>query len=108
MLNPNEPLVIPLSLKGVMSYLLSRNPKSSEYEDESISHIDITNKAPVWEPYETSFSEQEDTMTDFRGKVIRSETIEIGRHIINYLSAREDHAVDFTDDGNFIRRLTLR
>ena len=28
-LNPNEPLVIPLALKGVMSYLLSRNLRAS-------------------------------------------------------------------------------
>ena len=32
-LNPNEPLVIPLALKGVMSYLPYINPRASEYED---------------------------------------------------------------------------
>ena len=57
-LNPNEPLVIPLSLKGFTVYLTSRKSREKEYEDESITHINITNEAPVWEPYETSFSEQ--------------------------------------------------
>ena len=38
-LNPNEPLAIPLVLKGVKSYFPSRNTMSSEYEDESITHI---------------------------------------------------------------------
>ena len=33
MLNPNEPLIILLALKGVTSYFPSRKPKSSEYED---------------------------------------------------------------------------
>ena len=47
-LNPNETLVTPLSLKGVTSYFPSRNPRASEYEDESIHHIDMTSKAPVW------------------------------------------------------------
>ena len=46
-LNPNYPLIIPLVLKGVTMYLPSRNPKASEYEDESIPHIDMTSKAPV-------------------------------------------------------------
>ena len=32
-LNPNEPLVIPLVLKGVAIYLPSRKPRASEYED---------------------------------------------------------------------------
>ena len=29
-LNPNDPLLIPLSLKGVTSYFLSRKPKASD------------------------------------------------------------------------------
>ena len=55
MLNPNEPLIIPLSLKGVPNYFLSRKPKAIEYEDESIPHIDMTSEAPLWEPSETGF-----------------------------------------------------
>ena len=75
LLNPNEPLIILLALKGVTSYFLSRNQKPSEYEDEYIQHIDMTSKAPVWEPSETGFSEQEDATTHFRVEVIRNEII---------------------------------
>ena len=42
LLNPNEPLVIPLALEGVASYFPYRKPKASEYEDESIPYIDMT------------------------------------------------------------------
>ena len=49
-LNSNITLVIPLELKGVKSYFMSRKPKASEYEDELIPHIDMTSKAPVWGP----------------------------------------------------------
>ena len=107
-LNPNEPLVIPLALKGFTSYFLSRKPWASKYEDESIPHIDMKIEAPVWDPSETIFAEQEDAMTDFRGEVIRNETITRGRRIINSLSTSKDHAVGFTYDNNFIRRLTIR
>ena len=55
-LNSNKHLIIPLVLKGVTSYFLSRNPRSSEYEDESIPHIDMVSEVPVWEPSETSFA----------------------------------------------------
>ena len=41
LLIPNEPLVILLVLKGLTGYLTPRKPRSSEYEDESIPHIDI-------------------------------------------------------------------
>ena len=57
-LNPNEPRVIMLTLKEVKSYLLSRKPRASKYEDESIPHIHMTSEAPVWELSDTSFVEQ--------------------------------------------------
>ena len=107
-LNPTEPLVISLSLKGITSYLLSRKPRVSEYEDESIPHIDMTSKAPVWDPSETIFSEQEDVMTDFRGEVIKNDTITRGQWIINFLSTSKYDAVDFTDDDNFYKALNAK
>ena len=95
LLNPNQPLTIPLLLKGVRSYFPSRKPRASEYEDESIPHIDMTTEAPVLEPSETSFAEQEDAITDFRREFICSDTIARGRRIINSLSTGEEDAVDF-------------
>ena len=50
-LKSNEPLIIPLVLKGFTSDFLSRKSRESEYEDEYIPHIDMTSEAPVWEPY---------------------------------------------------------
>ena len=91
-----------------MSYFPSRNARASEYEDESITHIDMTSKAPVWEPSDTGFSEQEDLMTDFRVLVIKSDTIKRGRRIINYICTSKDHAVYFTDDDNFYKTLSSK
>ena len=47
-LNPKKTLLIILVLKGGPSYLLSRKTISSEYEDNSIPHIDITSHALQW------------------------------------------------------------
>ena len=95
-LNPNKPLIILIVLKGFTSYFPSRKPRASEYEDDSIPHIEMTRKPPVWEPSETRFTEQEDAMTNFRGEVISSETIERGIRTINSLSTGEDDVVYFT------------
>ena len=57
-------------LKEVTIYFLSRNPRASEYEDEPIPHIDTISEVLVWETFETSFAEQDDTMADLRGEVI--------------------------------------
>ena len=67
-LNPNQPLIIHLVLKGATGYLPSSNPRASKNEDQSIPHINMTSKAPVSETSESSFS-------DFRGKVISNKTI---------------------------------
>ena len=107
-LNPNEPLIIPLVLKVFTSYLPCRNPRASDYEDESIPHIDMTSKAQVWEPSEISFSEKEYAMTNFRGELIRSVIIARGQSIINCLSAGEDDAVDFMDDYNFFNTIDAK
>ena len=69
-LNPNKPLIIPLSLKGVNIYFPYKKPKASEDEDEYFLHIDMTSKEPLWEPSETGFPEQEDAMIDFRLEVL--------------------------------------
>ena len=54
-LNPNNPPIIPLMLKGVTSYSPYRRPRASDYEDESMPHIDITRESLLWEPTELSF-----------------------------------------------------
>ena len=71
-MNPNEPLITLLVLKGVTGYLLSRKPIASEYIDESIPHIYIIIEAPVWEPSQTVSLGQEGAIIDFRGEVINS------------------------------------
>ena len=107
-MNPNEPPITPLALKGVTSYFQSRKPKESEYEDESTPYIDMKRKAPVWEPSETGFSEQEDTMNDFRGEVISSDITARGRQIINLHSTSEDDVVYFMDDDNLYNALNAK
>ena len=57
-LNPNEPLITLLVLKGVTMYFPSSKPRESEYSDELIPYIDMTIEAPVYEPIETSFEEK--------------------------------------------------
>ena len=62
----------------------------------------------MWRPSETIFLEQEDDMTVFRGELINNETITIVRRIINSLSTRKDHVIDFTDDNNFYNSVNAK
>ena len=47
-LNPNEPLIILLALKGITIYFLVRKPKANKYEDKAIPQIYMTSEALVW------------------------------------------------------------
>ena len=77
-LNPNEPLIILLVLKGITSYFPSRKPIASDNDYESITLIELTSETSVWEPYETGSTEKEDAMTDFRAELISSGSITRG------------------------------
>ena len=47
-------------------------------------------------------------MTNFTGDVINNDTITRGQRIINSLSTRKYHAVEFTDDNNFYKTLNTK
>ena len=103
-LDPQEPLIIPLQLKGVTSYFPIRKPTVGEFEDPDLPHISMTATGPNWEPSEASYADQEAAMTDFGGNIITRETMARGRRIINSVSATtcaDIDAIDFTDDDNF-------
>ena len=107
-LDPQDPLIIPLQLKGVTSYFPVRKPSIGEFEDPEIPHINITASAPPWEPSQSSYAEQEAAMTDFGGNVVERETMARGRRIINSVSVTtcaDIDAIDFTDDDNFAEAL---
>ena len=42
----------------------------------------MTINAPVWKPYDTILAEKEDTINDFKGEGISSDTIARGQRII--------------------------
>ena len=66
-----QPLNIPLSIKGVISYFPSRKPMWEEYEgSEPELRIDMTVEEPEWDPRTTRFKSQEESMTYSVGKLI--------------------------------------
>ena len=82
----NEPLIIPLEIKGVTSFFPTRKPTRQEYEEDSIPKINMTSELPDWEPSTADFAEQESAMIDAGGQVISNDIIERGRRFINAVS----------------------
>ena len=63
---------IPLRLDGTMSYFHSRKPQMDEYEQAVSSDqlIDLNVNEAEWNPQDHRFSQEEDNMLDFEGKMI--------------------------------------
>ena len=58
--------------------------------------------APLWEPSDTSLSEEDDTTTDLRGEFISNETDH------KFSPTSKYHAVDLTDEDKFCKALNSK
>ena len=66
-----KPINTPLSIKGVISYFSSRKPTREEYEgSEPDLRIEMKVEEPEWYPRTIRFESQEESMTDWAGKLI--------------------------------------
>ena len=63
---------IPLKLDGTMSYFYTRKPNVDEYQQAMTADliIDLNVNEPKWDPSDNRFSQDEDNMLDFEGKII--------------------------------------
>ena len=67
---PEKPFILPLSLKGVTSYLPVHRPTIREWDSGLYPRIDLTSETLTWDPASTLYQEQEETLTDHRGELI--------------------------------------
>ncbi len=63
-------LAILLSLDSITSYFKAQCPSLAEYDDKNIPKYHLTSKSPQWDPSTSLYSLQEDTMVDYRGRLI--------------------------------------
>jgi hypothetical protein len=59
---------LPLSLDGVISYLPVRKPSAEEFRN--FHKLNLTYESPIWDPYSTDFSRQEEKFTDSKGALV--------------------------------------
>ena len=59
-----HPIIISLKLNGVTININVRNPAWEEYEDQNILKIELMAEAPPWDPSNSVYSHQEQSMLD--------------------------------------------
>jgi len=65
--SPGLDFRIPLHLDGIISFIPTRRP--SKIELQELESIELTPNMPVWDPHDSSYSQQEYSMLNYRGEV---------------------------------------
>ncbi len=69
--NNEANLKIPLKLHGIFSYFPTRKLTADKTDNcEYIETVSICPEGPDWDPYDSSYANQEDSMIDYKGNVI--------------------------------------
>ncbi len=105
--NSNDSLLrIALQLQGIISYFPVRAATLSEYDSDVIPKFHLTAEAPIWDPGSSPYSLQEDSMLNFRGKIVSTVTTSRGQITMQVNAVcsslfTSDCVIDATDDNNF-------
>ena len=62
-----DPLLIPMSLNGVISYFPTYKPSMKQFE--TCRRFELTSDLPEWDPHDPSFARQEDGIIDSSGHI---------------------------------------
>jgi hypothetical protein len=67
----DETITIPLFLKGVTSFMMTRKP--TKFEFENCDHFELTAKSSAYDPHCEYYASQEDNMTNARGRLRKAQ-----------------------------------
>jgi hypothetical protein len=84
--NAMPPIVLPLQLQGVISYLDMCTPTNDSWTSGECLRLDLTSETLIWDPYDPSYLEMETSMTDFHGHIVANSVYDRGHASLLSLS----------------------
>ena len=87
-------------MSGFTSYFSSHKTINAEWEDDSITKIELTADDLVWNPTSSEFADQEAATMKYIGGLTTSEDTARGKRFINSVGTCDD-AADITYDASF-------
>ena len=88
-------------MNGVTSYFEVRKPTWEEYEDQNILKIECTAEAPPWDPSSPDYSQQEQSMFNYRVQYVSPNTPAWGQLYINSVTSYAYDAADVMNNDNY-------
>jgi hypothetical protein len=104
--NPLQPVILPLILRGVMLLLNVRSTTIDEFNSHDYLRLQFTSETLTWDPTADLYEQQEHTMMDFSGNIVRDAAVRGPKLILNELQTLTTDLADLTHDCNFHQVLT--
>jgi hypothetical protein len=73
--NPLQPVILPLTVRGVTSLLNVRTVTINEFNSQDYPCLHLTSESFTWDPMTTLYEEQENAMTDYSGNIVRDAAV---------------------------------
>ena len=86
---PNDNICLPLSIKGILSYLPTRKPILAEY-NKIETQLELTPPFTEWNPHKPSYGISENCMLDYDGNII----VPHEQKDVNVLPTRDENKVE--------------
>ncbi len=68
--NPLQPIILPLTLRGVTSLLNVGSVTINEFNSHDYPRLHLTSETLTWDPTTDLYEQQEHTMMDYSGNIV--------------------------------------
>ncbi len=101
--NPLQPVILPLTLRGVMSLLNVRTVTIDEFNSQDYPRLHLTSETLTWDSTTTLYEQQENAMMDYSGNIVHDAAMrgQVPTLIINELQSLTTDMANMTHDCNF-------
>jgi hypothetical protein len=104
--NPLQPVILPLTLRGVTSLLNVRSVTIDEFSSHDYLRLHLTSETLTWDPTTDLYEQQEHAMMDYSGNIVRDAVVRGPKLILNELQSLITDLADLMHDCNFHQVLT--
>ncbi len=104
--NPLQPVILPLTLKGMTLVLNVRSTTINEFNSRDHLRLHLTSETLTWDPTTNLYEKQENAMMDYSGNIVRDAAVRGPNLILNELHSLTTDLDDLMHDCNFQQVLT--
>jgi hypothetical protein len=106
--NPLQPVILPLTLRGVTLLLNVRTVTINEFNSLDYPQLHLTSETLTWDPMTNHYKQQENAMMDYSSNIVRDAAVrgQAPTIIVNEFQLLTTDLADMMHDCNFHQVLT--